>query len=268
MCVLIVVALSHALGAEWPMPTSQVLGRSVNAIGDALLAGVFASACSLGLDLASRRSPRDPSAWDEFWSGSWAEPEVGRKVLIGCAVGVMLVLTLGVLTAVRPLWGLGGPPGQGIDLRTLAGHGSAARVLLEDLARALTFAPLLALIGPALGRRVGGEAVSRLIHVLVLAGLLCWGGLHMLTSTPNAVLVAAVGLVSLVLATGLVRLGALAFAAAWFSAALLMHFPVAHGVAQWMVPASLMAVVSVLGLATLGLACWVGVWWRGTTTRA
>jgi serine/threonine-protein kinase len=229
------------LGADHDPAIGPFFNVTVLGMGRALLLTAFLWLGYLALEPSVRRRwPRTLISWTRLLAGRWRNPLVGRDVLAGIVIGVLVQLlaqlaqatTMGV-GDLAPVW-------------PLDGFRFAMTSLLRQASTSLLFGMgiLLFLFLAALPLRKPWIAASALLLVFaVITGL---SSASVVGGVAYAVL--AVGL----LLVGLLRFGLLALVVAIFSANALDFFPLTFDLSAWYAWMSGAVLGIVFGLALFG----------------
>jgi Protein kinase domain len=167
--------------ASWVMGARQYRsfdtqdGRFFEFLSHALFNSAVVWMLYLALEPYVRRfSPAILISWTRVLSGQIADPRVGRDLLIGIAVGIVMAL-VGFSSMAIPQW-LGEPPPtpRTSSLQFLLGTSSAIGAILRSIPNALQVATALAVsfaFGRALLRHTAGGAIlaAAVLFVFVIA---------------------------------------------------------------------------------------------------
>ena len=191
-----------------------------------------------------RRWPETLVAWSRAITGRLSDPLVGRDLLIGAALGMLLQL-VGQLEHMAPLW-VGQPP-------TLAtppvGFNATvpvdlATVLLE-MVQSVLVASVLVLVYLMLSAVIRRRAITNAVYLLLFAGLAASGSGFGIPLVFSAL---GVGVVVFTLA----RFGMLALIVALTVAGVLEQIPLTFNMSSMFAPSSYVLLAGIVALALYG----------------
>jgi serine/threonine-protein kinase len=198
-----------------------------------------------------RRWPWMMVGWNRLLDGRWRDPLVGRDVLIGALVGVIVALLIQA-QVLLPGW-LGRPTPPPLGLREdLLGHGPAFAIvgMLSALFGGMGKFFTLALLIVFLRRVVFGVAAAVVLDIAMsLAQGPAFGAIS--PSAGPVAITAALQVVSTAVAYAvLLRFGYLTFLAGLLFSVLLTVTPLTTDLSAWYVPAAAVTALTLVALAT------------------
>jgi hypothetical protein len=185
-----------------------------------------------------RRWPHAIVSWTRLLAGHIHDPLVGRDVLIGCVIGVLMALAnqASVLTW-RNAGALSG------ELETLQGFGHLVANYLGDFANAIVTAFAIFLVLFMLRLALRREWLAAVAFVLIFGGAGALGSRNPLLDLTFAFII--LGL----LVYGLLRYGLVTMAIAAFISNTLPFIPLTSDLSHWAAPAGLAPFVVIGALA-------------------
>lgn len=253
LVLFVAVLAQKILGMHYSLTVVSASDKFLRSLGDALLTASLAWLCYIAIEpIIRRQRPETIIAWSRLMSGSWKDPLVGRDILLGCAIGCLWPLMLGVIAVISPSLGIDRPSPQRINPETLAGLRSAAAVMLGICLNAFLLPLVIALLEPVAAKFIENPLVSRIVQYTLLSIAFLAVVTQELGSQYNplvALLAIGAGCGCGYIAS---RYGLLLLVAAFFSAGVLTTFPVALGLPAWLAGTALAAMVVIIGLAAFG----------------
>jgi serine/threonine-protein kinase len=248
--VFAVSLVSWTIGAAHMTNVSRELGRFFTAIGDALFAGGVLWLLYLALEPYVRKFwPATVISWSRLLAGQVRDPLVGRDVLIGTLLALVM-LTLGrIEVAIRPLFGYAVLPPQVPNVAVL----DSTRRLLETIGQSLFSAAF-----NSLWIIFGMVAINLIVRRVWITAIVMLGFL-MLTSASG---IAEAPPIWLGIVFGVLEIGLMVFAMLRFGLLTTLTFFVVNFLltstvltidpSNWFFPGSTMTLLIVLALAIYG----------------
>jgi serine/threonine-protein kinase len=232
------VCLSH-FATVW-----DTIGLSIIAVATALFLGCVMWLLYMALEPWVRRQwPKTIISWTRLLAGNLRDAVVGRDILLGVALGVVWILVFQIRYI--PIMHMGAAPGIG-STDALMGGRLALGVWLRQWPSSIqtTLVFFLVLLGlKVLLRREWIAAIAFVVIFAVPRGL---SSSYMKIELPAQIIVYGIALL-LVL-----RFGLLPLAVAIFTINMLSNVPFSADFSTWYMPASILALLSVLVLVGWG----------------
>jgi hypothetical protein len=245
---LLSVFLGAWLIAEHHVPTIDEFGLFFSALPDFLLAAVVLWVLYVALEPFVRRIwPDTLISWSRLLSGRIRDPLVGRDVLIGAVVGVVVALIIGLNVEIATWLGVPPPPPSRESLDTLTNTRYALALTISMQFNGM-FIAMASLFVIAFFRKLTGNAWVAAGAIFVL-----FTGANVLADPSNAALTVLNGaVVFLPMLLLLLRAGLLATISMITVSYTVLHFPFTLDSSSWFFSRSLLIMgilVAVAGYA-------------------
>ena len=192
-----------------------------------------------------RRWPQTMVSWSRILTGGLRDPLVGRDIVLGAAVGVLLGLIQVFGTLIYR--SLGTPAIRGVTALVTLTSGRAAAGEFLFLADDALFRSLGILFLIFLCRTfLRNQWLVAVVIIVALAGILAANATHPLIEWPISILFFAV------IVFALMRFGLLVLSVAMFVVLLIVSFPVGTDVGVWYFGTSAFVLIAILALSVYG----------------
>ena len=214
----------------------------------AISTGLFVSAVAWTLYLAlepwvRRRWPQAIISWSRLLTGQFRDPLVGRDILFGVMLGVLWIVVFSVRYAIS--LHRGAPPGIG-NISYLAGNRSALGIWLRQIPGSiigtLEFFFLLLSLKVVLRK----DWLAAIAFVGIFVTIQSASSSDLALDLPAFVVVYGIAVLIVY------RFGLLPLACAIFTINMMGNVPMSSDLSAWFMPASILAVLSVVAMASWG----------------
>jgi serine/threonine-protein kinase len=195
-----------------------------------------------------RYCPHMLFSWTRLVAGQLRDPRVGRDILIGVSVGVLLALLRYSTYVIPSIVGSPPPIPKGVNMQFLLGARFATSTILKMIPNALQNTMAMTFIFVVV-RAVSGRVWPAVVAAGLLFGVLVVGEMNDL----DLVALVFAASFSVVLVTTLVKFGLLAQAAAFFTNMVLGQGVLTIDASKLYTANSVWLIVLVAGLAAFGL---------------
>lgn len=218
----------------------DTIGLSIIAISTGLfLSGVMWMLYMAVEPWVRRQWPKTLISWSRLLAGNWRDPVVGRDILLGVALGVVWILVFQIRYI--PEMHMGAAPGMGSTDILMGGRvalGAWLRQWPQSIQTTLVF--FLVLLGLKVLLRK--EWIAALVFVAIFAVPRGLSSSYMTIELPTEIIVYAIALLIVI------RFGLVPLACAIFTIDMTVGIPFSADFSAWYMPASIMALLSVLVL--------------------
>jgi serine/threonine-protein kinase len=236
----------YVLDASFFNVLDGVLGRS-------LFSAAFMWVLYMAIEPFIRQAwPQALISWSRLLSGEFRDGLVGRDMLVGCAMGA------GWTLLVQVLYAFGGSPKPlllGVSVEMLQGLRPSVGGLIEVARDAVLYIFIILLLVP-ISKAIVRKLVPASAVVFVILALVFVLLLAQQSGRGRGDGVAIVGIAGVLLAGiaayVLSRFGALMLIAAFFTAGVLLNYPVTLDTSSWYFGTGAVAALATLGLAVYG----------------
>jgi predicted Ser/Thr protein kinase len=232
------------LAAHHVSVPADELSMFTGVLGRVLFDGLLLWLAYLALEPWVRRtSPERVIGWNRLLAGRWADPLVGREVLLGVVAGAGVVAATVALRAL-PTW-LGLPPDpRGVWDATFT-EGAGGLTLTVHIAVMVAFRKFFLFVLLRLVCRREWRATALMLPLLAVSFALAHGGVYWGVMAAVGGVYAAAGLLT-------VRAGLVAFLAFTLTEEVLNYLPVTTDTTTWYAWVSGLSLLLVVGLAGYG----------------
>jgi serine/threonine-protein kinase len=197
--------------------------------------------------------------WNRLLEGRWRDPLVGRDVLIGAVVGVIVALLVQAQVQVPRWLGRATPPPLGIR-EDLSPHGPAFLIfgMLDTLFSGMGRFFVLAFLIVVLRRVMLGVAAAVVIDIAMALSQGPTAGSAAPAGSPSAITVALQILCTGAAYAVLLRFGYLAFFAGLLFVGLLVNAPLTTDLSVWYASPGAVTGLTLIGLTVYGFVVSLG----------
>lgn len=190
-----------------------------------------------------RQWPKTLISWSRLLAGNWRDPVVGRDILLGVALGVVWILVFQIRYI--PEMHMGAAPGMG-STDTLMGGRVALGAWLRQWPQSIQTTLVFFLVLLGLKVLLRKEWIAALVFVAIFAVPRGLSSSYMTIELPTEIIVYAIALLIVI------RFGLVPLACAIFTIDMTVGIPFSADFSAWYMPASIMALLSVLILTGWG----------------
>jgi len=222
----------------------DAIGLTVIAISTALFLSGAMWVLYMAIEPWVRRQwPKSIISWTRLLAGSWRDPVVGRDILLGVALGVVWILVFQIRHI--PMMQLGASPGLG-STDALIGGRIAIGTWLRQWPQSIQTTLVFFLVFFGLKVILRKEWIAAIVFIAIFAVPQGLSSSYKMIELPSMILVYAIALLIVI------RFGLVPLAVAIFTINLMANVPFSADLSAWYMPASILALLSVIAIAAWG----------------
>jgi serine/threonine-protein kinase len=222
----------------------DAIGLTVIAISTALfLAGAMWIFYMAIEPWVRRQWPKSLVSWSRLLAGNWRDPVVGRDILLGVALGAVWILVFQIRYI--PIMHMGGVPAMG-STDALMGGRTALGAWLRQWPQSIQTTLVFFLVFFGLKVILRKEWIAAIVFITIFAVPPGLSSSYKSIELPAMMLVYAIALLIVI------RFGLVPLAVAIFTINLMANVPFSADLSTWYMPASILALLSVLVIAGWG----------------
>jgi len=190
-----------------------------------------------------RQWPKSIVSWSRLLAGSWRDPVVGRDILLGVALGVVWILVFQIRYIF--MMHMGASPSLGSTDVLLSGR-SALGLWLRQWPQSIQTTLVFFLVFFGLRMLLRKEWIAAIVFVVIFVAQHGLTGRYVKVELPAMTLVYSIALLIVI------RFGLVPLAVAIFTINMLGNIPFSSDFAAWYMTSSILALASVLVIASWG----------------